>query len=369
MAPPTGALDRTGIGNKAREDLMDTIYNISPTERPAHMKWGRGSCDQDAHEWVTDSLAAARSDNKHVDGDDFFAEGAAGQAGSGFVGVSLTAGSRIGNHCQISRKDIVTTRRADKVRKAGRRDELGYQIAKGGRELQRDCESALLANNAAVQGTTTVAGQAGSYLVWMRANTNRYNSNGGTDGADPAALVSGFPTGAAAVDAVGAVVALRALSETDILTVIASCYVAGGQTDTILVHPTIKQKWSNYMFSPGSTDSGRIATQYQDQGKSPSSGATALGAVDVYVSDFGVIDVIPDRFQRSRDVLIFESDMWSIDYLDPYQQFDIAKSGDSEKRVMLVDFTLRASQPESSGIVADVSSTLSMVFASSVNEP
>jgi len=55
-----------------------------------------------------------------------------------------------------------------------------------------------------------------------------------------------------------------------------------------------------------------------------------------------VIDVIPDRFQRSRDIPIFEAAMWAIAYLDPYQQFDIAKTGDSEKRVLLVDFYARS---------------------------
>lgn len=365
MAIPTGALDRTGIGNKAREDLADIIYNISPTECPFTMVVGRTDADQDAHEWTTDALAAARSDNKHADGDDFTAEGAAGQVGSGFIGVAITAGSRIGNHCQISRKDIVVTRRANRVKKAGRKDELGYQIAKAGRELKRDVESSLLANNPAVQGNTTTAGQAGSYLVWMRANTSRYVNITGTDGADPAALVAGFPTGAAAVDAVGSggSPVLRPLSEVDLLDCIGDCYVSGGDIDTILMHPTVKQKWSRYMFSPSTTNAGRIATQYQDQGKSPAKGATALGAVDVYVSDFGVIDVIPDRFQRSRDIIVMEADLWAVAYLDPYQQFDVAKTGDSEKRVLLVDWTLEARNPAASGIIADIDSAVEMVFA------
>ncbi|MFA5996169.1 MAG: DUF5309 family protein [Candidatus Paceibacterota bacterium] len=365
MTLPAGVLDRTGIGNRAREDLADIIYNISPTECPFTMLIGRSDAEQDAHEHVTDVLAAAVSTNRHVDGDDFSAEGDTAQVGTGFDGVVITAGNRIGNHCQIGRKDIVVSRRANLVRKAGRKDELGYQIAKAGRELKRDVESSLLANNAAVQGSATVAGQAGSYLVWMRANSSRYATTAGTDGADPAALVAGFPTGTAAVDAS----LLRALSEVDLLDVIGDCYIAGGEIDTILMHPTVKQKFSRYMFSPSATDAGRIATQYQDQGKSPSKGATALGAIDVYVSDFGVIDVIPDRFQRSRDVIVMESDLWAIAYLDPYQQFDIAKSGDSEKRVLLVDYTLEARNSGASGIVADIDSAVEMVFDSTEIQP
>ena len=364
MAVPAQALDRTGVGNKAREDLADIIYNISPTECPFTMVIDRVTADQDAHEWPTDSLSAARSDNKHVDGDDFSAEGDTGQVGTGFDGVAITAGSRIGNHCQIGRKDVVVTRRANRVRKAGRRDEMGYQIAKAGRELKRDVEASLVSNNAAVQGTTSVAGQTAGYMAWMRNNSSRYNILSGTDGADPAALVSGFPTGTAATDA-GKV---RALSETDFLDVLGDCYIEGGEIDYAMMHPNVKQKWSQYMFSPSATNAGRIATQFQDQGKSPRAGATALGAVDAYVSDFGVIEVVPNRFMRSRDVMIFESDLWAVAYLDPYQQFNIAKSGDSEKRVLLVDYCLEARNPDSSGVVADVDSTAAMVFASTETE-
>jgi hypothetical protein len=204
-----------------------------------------------------------------------------------------------------------------------------------------------------VQGTATAAGLSASYLNWIRANANR-----GTGGAAPAALVSGFPTGAASVDGT-----LRALSEQDVLGVIGACYIAGGDIDTMLMHPTVKQRWSQYMFSPDTTNSGRIATQYQDQGKSPAKGATALGAVDVYVSDFGIIDVIPDRFMRTRDVIVAEMGMWAVAYLDPFQQFDVAKTGDSEKRVLLVDWTLEARNPAGCGIVADVNSATAMVFA------
>lgn len=359
MALPAGVLDRTGIGNKAREDLGDIIYNISPTETPFVMRAGRSDASQDAHEWVTDALAAARSDNRHVDGDDFVGEGQAGAVGTGFAGVQTTAGSRIGNHCQISRKDIVVSRRANLVRKAGRKNELAYQIAKAGRELKRDIEAALTANNNAVQGNATTAGQAASYLNWMRANTNRRTA--ATAGADPAALVNGFPTGTAATDSSG----VRPMSETDLLTVIGACYVAGGDIDTILMHPTVKQKWSQYMFSPDTTNAGRVAVMQSEQGKSPSKGATALGAVDVYVSDFGVIEIIPDRFMRTRDVLVFEAAMFAVAYLDPFQQFEVAKTGDSERRVLLVDWTLEARNPDGSGIVADVNNAAAMVFASS----
>lgn len=364
MTLPSGILSRTDVGNIAREDFTDIVYDISPTQTPFITNIGREDADQDAHEWPQDSLPAAKSDNQHVDGDDFVAEGGAGQVGSGSAGTAISSGTRIGNYCEIGRVDIVVSRRAEIIKKAGRRSSIGYQIAKAGRVLKRDCESSALASKAAVQGTESVAGQSAGYPTWIIGLTDgtasREVSAGGPAGADPAALVNGFPTGAAAVDSS----VQRALSEEDVLGVIASCYINGGETDCLMMFPTVKQKWSSYMFSPSTTNAGRIATQYQDQGPKPTAGVTAVGAVDVYISDFGVHDVVPNRFMRSRDVMVFEKDMWGIAYLEGYNVTDIARTGLSEKRVLSVDWCNEARESSSSGIVADIDPALAMVFAS-----
>lgn len=354
MTLPSGVLSRTDVGRLVREDLSDVIRDISPTETPFHSNIGREDATNDAHEWPQDRLPDAKSSNQHVDGDDFVAEGGTGQVGAGSAGTTITAGNRIGNYCEIGRFDIVISRRAEIVKKAGRRSSLGYQLAKAGRALKRDCEASALANKAAVQGTETLAGQSAGYPAWIRQNDSR-----GAGAARPAALVSGFPTGTAATDGT-----LRALSETNLLDVIGDIYITGGDADCIMMYPTTKQRFSSYMFSPDATNSGRIATQYQDQGKNPRAGVTAVGAVDVYVSDFGVLDVIPNRFQRPRDVPIFEKDMWAIAYLEGYNLTDIGRTGLSEKRILSVDWCVEAGESSSSGIVADVSSTAAMVFAS-----
>lgn len=358
MTLPSGILSRTQVGNLVREDLTDDVYNIAPTQTPFQQNIGRESADNDAHEWPQDSLPAAKADNQHVDGDDFVAEGGTGQVGAGGAGTAITSGTRVGNYCEIGRMDIVVSRRAEITNKAGRRSSLGYQVAKAGKALRRDCESSALANVSALQGSDTVAGKTGGYPVWMRNNSSR--GPGAPAGADPATLVSGFPTGTAAVDAS----ALRALAEEDMLSVVAEAYIDGGETDTFMMFPTVKQKWSQYMFNPSATNAGRIATQYQDQGASPASGVTAVGAVDVYVSDFGVHQVVPNRFQRSRDVMIFEKELWGIAYLEGYNLTDIGRTGLSEKRVLSVDWCVEAHESNSSGIVADIDATAAMVFAS-----
>ncbi len=349
MSQPDGALSRHGLGSpgandNVREDLTDIIYNISPTERPLHQNAGRADAASDLHDWLIDRLADAVNDNAHIDGDDFQAEGdttPAAPSGGVNQGVLINGGDRLGNQQQISRKDIVVTRRANIVRKAGRRSELNYQIAKAGRELQRDCEFSATANQFAVAGSNTIAPRTAGVPAWLTSNTDR-----GVGGADPTLSSATFGTpNAAATDGT-----LRALSEATLLGIIGSQYVAGGDPDMVMLHPLIKQRFSQYMFSVGA----RIATQYQDAGPKPSKGLTVVGAVDVYVSDFGVLDIVPNRFQRTRDVFVLESEMWAISYLDGYHIERIGKTGDSEKRVLLVDWGVESRNQEASGIVADV---------------
>lgn len=358
MALPSGVLTRTRVGNQVREDFTDVVQDISPTQTPFITNIGRAKATQDAHEWPQDSLPDAKATNQHVDGDDFVAEGGTGQVGTGGAGSRISAGDRVGNFCEIGRFDIVVSRRAETTKSAGRVGKLSYQLAKAGRALKRDCEASATDNNSAVRGSETVAGRTAGAPAWIRANSSR--SSSGTAGADPAALVAGFPTGNAATDSS----TTRALSETDLLEVIASSYIQGGDPDMIMMFPTVKQKFSNYMFSPDNTNAGRIATQFQNVPTKAMGGVTAVGAVDVYVSDFGVLDVVPNRFQRARDVLVLEKDMWAIAYLEGYNLTDVNRTGLSEKRILSVDWCLEAKQAEASGIVADVDSTAAMVFAS-----
>lgn len=348
MTIPAGLHSRTDVGDKQREDLTDIIYNISPTETPFHQNVGRADATADKHEWTIDSLATAADDNAHVDGDDFVAEGQSGGVGSGTDGVALTAGTRLGNYQQISRKDIVVSRRADVIRKAGRRSELNYQVAKAGRELKRDCEAAALANVAGTQGSETVAPRTAGVPAWIATNDDL-----GATGAS-----GSLSSGVAQARTDGT---LRALTEQDLLDVIANVYLGGGDPDMIMMYPTVKQKFSNFMFEVATASSGpRVATQNQDHKSNPRSGVTVVGAVDVYVSDFGVLDVVPNRFQRTRDVFVLESDMWAISFLDGYHIQTMGKTGDSRKRVLLVDWGVESRNEAASGLVTDVNSASAM---------
>ena len=56
----------SAIGN--REDLVDIIYNISPTECPFQAAIGKNKAESTLHEWQTDTLATAVTTNAQVEG-------------------------------------------------------------------------------------------------------------------------------------------------------------------------------------------------------------------------------------------------------------------------------------------------------------
>jgi len=322
-------------GDNVREDLTDVIYNISPTEVPLQSNIGRGSASNVLKEWQIDELAAADTGNAAIDGADFGTD-------------SSDPASRIGVYHQISIKYLAISRRANIVNKAGRKSELAYQIAKKGRELRRDVEAIACLNQATLAGSSTVASLTAGLGAWVKTNTIR-----GTGGADPALsnTTYGEPTTAATDGTVAA------LSETNLLQIIRECYIQGGSPNMIMVGPTVKQRLSNYLFG----SSARVATQYQDQGKSPRGGVSVVGAVDVYVSDYGVLDIVPNRFQRERDVWVLDTEYWEMCYLDGYKTETIAKIGDAERRHILVDWALKSNNEAASGVIADVDSAAAMV--------
>lgn len=327
--------DLSTTGDNVRESLANTIYNIDPTETPFQSmckKSGRSKSDYE--EWLIDGLATASTSNAHIDGDEFAAD-------------ALNGAERIGNYHQISKKELLVTRRADKLTKAGRKSEMAYQLAKAGKELKRDMEAILTNNQAVVVGNSSTAPKTAGLPAWLRTNTNR-----GATGADPtlSSTTYGYPN-AAATDGTD-----RALTEDNLLAEIKNIAVAGGKPTCIMVGPALKQQISKYLFS----SNARVATQYQDQGKSPRGGVTTVGSVDYYVSDFGTLEVVYNLFQREDDCFILDKSMWELTFIDKMLVEELAKTGDAKKKHLICDYALVSRQEAASGIVADIDETAAM---------
>ncbi len=301
-----------------REDLSNVITNIAPEETPFMSNIGRESVSNSLYEWQTDTLAAAAA-NKQLEGDDV----------TSFDAVTATV--RLQNYAQISRKTIVLSATEEVVNKAGRRSELAYQIAKRGSELKRDQEFTMLNGAVAAAGNTTTARGTASLQAFIKTNYDMQ-----TNGANPSYTT--LPNSARTDGNV------RTFTEAILKNVIQQVWTAGGTPKILMTGPVNKQRVSGF--------SGIASSRFNiDGGARP---ATIIGAADIYVSDFGNVQVVPNRFQRERDAFVIDPDYAKLMTLRPYQQVELAKTGDAEKRMLIVEWGLKVTAENAHGIAADL---------------
>jgi hypothetical protein len=315
------AYDRyTAVG--AREDLTDVIYDISPTDTPIMSSIGKTKATSINHEWQTDSLAAATTGNALVEG-------------ASATEASISPTVRLGNLTQIVGKTVMVSGTLLASDLAGRKSEMAYQLAKASAEIKRDIETIITANQGQAAGTSgSVARKMGSLLSYIKSNTNK--SAGTTTGADPTTL--GVST---RVDGT-----TRVFTETILKDVISKVFVSGGTPSVLMVSPALKQVVSGF--------TGLAAQRYNV----PTSGqATILAGADLYQSDFGVLQIVPNRFMRTRDALVLDPEYAALAYLRPFQTNDIAKVGDAEKKQILAELTLEVRNEAAHGGAFDLSAS------------
>jgi hypothetical protein len=308
----------TAIGQ--REDLSDIIYNISPTDTPFMSSIGKTKATAVYHEWQVDSLAAASLSNAAVEGAD---------ATSATMGVT----TRAGNRTQIFQKTVQIAGTLEAVDKAGRKSEKAYQLAKASSEVKRDMELTLLSNQLAAAGNSSTARTLGGLQAWLATN-----GDFGTSG------VAGASGTTARTDGTD-----RTFTEDILKTVVKEVYTAGGNPKVLMVNPAHKQTVSAF--------AGIAAQRYM----APSNEATTIiGAADVYLSDFGTMSVVPNRFMNATNAcdetaFVIDPDMLAIAYLRPFATNELAKTGDSEKTQLICEATLEVKNEGAHGIIADLS--------------
>jgi hypothetical protein len=301
-----------------REDLSNIITNIAPEETPYLSNIGRESISNSLFEFQSDTLAAAAA-NKQIEGDDV----------ASFDAVTATV--RLQNYAQISRKTIILSATEEVVNKAGRRSELAYQIAKRSAELKRDQEFTMLNGAVAAAGSTSVARGTASLQAWVKTNVDKQ-----TDGTNPSYTT--LPNSARTDGTV------RTFTETILKNVIQQVWAAGGTPKILMTGPVNKQRVSGF--------SGIASSRFNiNGGEKP---ATLVGAVDLYVSDFGNVATVANRFQRERDAWVLDPEYAKMVVLRPYQQVELAKTGDAEKRMLLVEWGHKVLAENAHGLAADL---------------
>lgn len=314
MATVSGPLKDASIKGKPR-DLMDMIFNVAPTDTPLLTMCGKSSASQTLHEWQTDTLAAPGT-NVVLEGADT-------------TSFSESTTTELSNKTQILKKAISVSGTAQAVKQAGVSRQYSYQMALRLKELKKDVEFALLSNQLAAAETSSAGRKMQGLPCWMQ--TNFAGGASGAKATSSAACTAGTT---------------RVPTEAMLKSLLTDIYNAGGNPDRIMMAPDIRVKMSEVLTG------GATKMEKAERKK-----ATAV--IDVYVSDFGSLNLVPNRVQAYETysktcAFVLDPQYWKVAYLRGFKEERLAVTGDSLKGHVLVECTLEARNDASSGVLADL---------------
>ena len=244
--------------------------------------------------------------------------------------------------------DFIISGTEQRVITAGRSSEVGYQAAKAAKELKRNVEVAALLNGVgAVVGGTSTARVTCGFPGWLKSNVKENQCT-------KPSYTGSVPTGASEVWKSFDVP--TAFTEAMLKTVMQSCYENGGEPSILMVSPFNKTAVSAF--------SGIAGQRFNVTGAEPS---TIIGAADIYVSDFGNLSVVPNRFFTSvidegagslmnNWAFLIDPDEVKIATLRPYGIESLARTGDADKRMALTEWGLQVNNEAAHGVIAGITS-------------
>jgi hypothetical protein len=301
-----------------REDLSDALASITPTETIFMSTIGTRNIDNTYFEWSEVDLAAAGA-NRQIEGD---------------VGLSNSAPTnavRKGNYSQISAKVVEVSSTATAVNGVADAQTVARQVAYKLSEMKRDMEKMLLDNVAASAGASGTARQTAGLPAFLTSNTAF--GTGGSAGTTSGSGEAGYPD-AAATDGTQ-----RAITEDILKGVIADCWDNGAEPSVVLCGSFNKQTISGFTGN---------ATRYKEAEDSKLN-----AAIDVYISDFGELQIVPARHIRARDCFVLDPNYAAVAYLQTAKQEPLAKTGLSERRLISAEYGLQVTSQKAHGFVAD----------------
>ena len=303
-----------------REDLSEAMASISPTETIFMSTIGTRNVDNTYFEWSEVDLAAAAT-NTQIEGD------------AGLSNDAPTNAVRKGNYTAISAKVVEVSDTNQNVNGVANAQTVAKQVAYKLSELKRDMEKMALDNAAGGAGASGTARTTAGLPAFLTTNVER--GTGGANGTTSGAGSAGYPN-AAATDGTA-----RAITEALLKSVIASCWDEGADPSIVLCGSSQKQTISGFTGN---------ATKYQEV-----DGKRLTAAVDIYVSDFGTLQIVPARHIRARDVFVLDPSYAKIAYLQTARQKPLARTGLSERRLISAEWGLEVTSEKAHGVIADCS--------------
>lgn len=312
MAAPSNTLiTYSAVGN--REDLSDVIHDVSPTETPFLSSIEKTKATSTKHEWLTRSLAAASATNFITEGEDATTDAA-------------NANVRVFNYTAISDKVARVSGTQEKVEKAGMKSVMAREMVDKMKELKRDVESALLENNAYVAGDSTTARECAGMPAYIKTNISKASDGTAAAGTGANAYTDGTA---------------RALQESFVEAALAQAWTSGGNPTKGFLNAFQKRKFATFSGS---------STKMSDGDKKK-----VVNSVDFYVDPLGnEVSLVPCRHMPTDMIYFVDPEYVKFAPLRNFQTHDLAKTGDSERKQILVEYTLEVCNEKAHAGVYDL---------------
>ncbi|EIM25746.1 DUF5309 domain-containing protein [Microvirga lotononidis] len=319
----------TDLSKRNRETLDDMISIITADETPLLTLIGSETVEGIKPEWNLDALANPDTANAFAQGDQYSYN-------------AITPTTRVGNYTQILRKSFIVAKTQEAVKKAGAKSDFNREKLKKGQEIRIDLEVIAASNQASVAPSGATAGKLGGLRAWVASNDDM-----GATGAS-----GGYNTGTGLVTAAtnGTQRAFtKALMDNNIQAV----YQAGGNPTTLMVSPYNKRVFSTFM-----SDANVVANRGKVEGKEQ---ARIYAAADEYLSDFGLITVMPNRqwaragAAAARNAFLLEPGKLAMGVLRPIaEDTDVVPNADAKAGVLITEQTLIVKNEAALGVIADL---------------
>jgi len=309
-------------GNK--EDLLDAITIVSPTETPFLSSLAKTVARGTIHEWLLDRLASrGNPDNGNTDV----------QVVPESYDASFTTPAvrkRLLNYTHILRKtvDVSDTQRA--VNTAGIEDEYVYQLRKALIELATDIEFALVHSH--LQAQSIVGNIGGTPADGRKMEGILYYLE-----PDPAGVTTDYLNSDMEGTITEAGSPIARLTETIVNDHNQAAWDKGVLFKTMYCNKVQKREVST--FTGNSNTRFNIGLDNQ----------TLINSIDIYQGDFGVQAVVLDRDIPTREVLTLDEDYWKIAVLRPILAVELARTGNSTRAMIEAELTLEALAPATGG--------------------
>lgn len=298
-----------------REDLSNAIYNIDPFDTPVMSMIGRRNAKNRTFDWQKEHLPATNTDNAQPEGFEL-------------VRSPAQPTVRLSNVTQISKRDATVTGSQEEADAAGKSSEMAHQMAMASKALKTDMETIMCSRQPIDLGAGDNIRRTEAIGHWLgRATDKAGNPNGAVVGY----TALGLPLDAD--DAFAAVAGGSQVAITEIMVnnAMEKMWTNGGKADMLILPPGPRRTVSTFV--------GRSTTQVL-VGKTE-----VVSTVDVIATDFGRIKVLPSRWLPLDVGYLLDSSYVSLAYFRNFRQFQIAKIGDAETRVILCEWGIEMKNP------------------------